>query len=564
MTLLPNTNPHEPSLRVESLHALKYCERLFYFQEVERLEVPHAAVFAGRELHESIDAEQGDMVEAVEVESAKLGLHGKIDVLKRRDGTWIPYDHKRGRCMRGSASGQPKREDSDVAQAWPSDRIQLAAYAMMLEEAFGQSIREARVRYHADNLTVRIPIDDYARQNVVDAVSRARQLRQSTQRPPIAENEKLCARCSLAPVCLPEETRHELDVSHVPLRLFPETETRTTLHVLADGAKIGRSAESLVVTPREGEGEPVKHPAHQIGSLLLHGFSQITTQAIRLCVDRDITVHWLTAGGDVVGSLQPGAGGVHRRIRQYQALVQPEICLRLARQLAAARVQTQHGYVLRATRGSDDSRSEVERHLRDISDALGAISRAASIDSIRGHEGDAGRHYFACFNHLLSEQVHADLRYAGRSRRPTTDRISALLNFGYSLLHTAVMRAILAVGLEPAFGFFHQPRSAAHPLVLDMMELFRVPLVDMAVVASLNRGQWDPQSDFSITKTRTWLSPEGKKKMIGLFEFRLQEVWKHPIVQYSLSYARTIELETRLLEKEWSGEPGMFGKSRLR
>ena len=29
--------------------------------------------------------------------------------------------------------------------------------------------------------------------------------------------------------------------------------------------------------------------------------------------------------------------------------------------------------------------------------------------------------------------------------------------------------AILAAGLEPSLGFFHTPRSAAHPLVLDLM-----------------------------------------------------------------------------------------------
>ena len=266
----------------------------------------------------------------------------------------------------------------------------------------------------------------------------------------------------------------------------------------------------------------------------------------------------------MIASLMHGAGQVHRRIRQYQALVQPEICLRLTRQLASARLQSQHGYVLRATRGDDASRGEVETHLRDISLAIGAIANATAIDSIRGHEGDAARHYFACFNHLLSEQVSPDLRFTGRSRRPTTDRISALLNFGYALLHTAVMRAILAVGLEPAFGFFHQPRSAAHPLTLDLMELFRVSLIDMTIVASLNRGQWNPASDFEVTKTRIWLSSDGKKKLIGLFEGRLQETWKHPVVEYSLSYARTIELEVRLLEKEWSGEPGLFGKSRLR
>ena len=49
-----------------------------------------------------------------------------------------------------------------------------------------------------------------------------------------------------------------------------------------------------------------------------------------------------------------------------------------------------------------------------------------------------------------------------------------------------------------------------------------------------------------------------------LFEARLQEAWKHPVLSYSLSYTRTIELEARLLEKEWTGEPGLFARLRLR
>jgi CRISPR-associated protein Cas1 len=145
-----------------------------------------------------------------------------------------------------------------------------------------------------------------------------------------------------------------------------------------------------------------------------------------------------------------------------------------------------------------------------------------------------------------------------------SDRFNALLSFGYGLLHTAVMRAVLAVGLEPAFGFFHTPRSAAYPLVLDLMELFRVALWDLVVVGSLNRNQWDPDKDFMITKTKVWLSGDGRRKAIALFENRLQETWKHPIVEYSLSYARTLELEVRLLEKEWTGEPGLFAQARLR
>ena len=199
-----------------------------------------------------------------------------------------------------------------------------------------------------------------------------------------------------------------------------------------------------------------------------------------------------------------------------------------------------------------------------IRSSLAQIGGVADRDSLRGLEGSAAVGYFRGLGKLQSPSVPATLRYTTRNRRPPIDRFNALLGFGYGLLHTAVMAAILASGLEPALGFFHTPRSSAYPLVLDLMELFRVPLWDMVLVGSLNRGQWDPAADFEVTKAKVWLSDVGRKKAIGLFESRLDETWKHPVLGYSLSYARALELEARLLEKEWSGEPGLFARMRLR
>jgi hypothetical protein len=52
---------------------------------------------------------------------------------------------------------------------------------------------------------VSVPIDDATRKEVDKAVARARELRQSVDRPPVTDNSRLCLRCSLAPVCLPEK-----------------------------------------------------------------------------------------------------------------------------------------------------------------------------------------------------------------------------------------------------------------------------------------------------------------------------------------------------------------------
>src|ERR1700733_5384999 len=91
----------DPPLRVMSLHALLYCERLFYLEEVEEIRLADAAVYAGREMHASLGTydEAGDW-EEVDLSSDALGLFGKVDCLKRRDGVLVPYEHKRGRCRR--------------------------------------------------------------------------------------------------------------------------------------------------------------------------------------------------------------------------------------------------------------------------------------------------------------------------------------------------------------------------------------------------------------------------------------------------------------------------------
>jgi CRISPR-associated protein Cas1 len=536
-----------------ALHALAYCPRLFYLEEVEEIRVADAAVFAGRELHASIAAEEDAEWVSLELTSRTLNLTGKIDCLRRRDGRYLPYEHKRG---------QPCWADDSAAGAWPSDRLQVVAYAVLLEETFGQSVSEGRIRYHAANVTVRVAIDDQARADLHKAIAAACRLRESVDRPPIADNERLCQRCSLAPVCLPEEVRQERDPGHEPVRLYPPDPDGTTLHVVSQGAHIGRSHDTLVVRPRDAP--ETKHPIRGVESVLVHGFSQLTTQALRLCVEHGTGVHWLTTTGYHTASLVATAGQVQRRIRQYRALTDEALCLRLTRALVLAKVEGQHRYLLRATRGGKEVRQDLGRNLAGLQEALRLAAAAPDRDSLRGHEGTAAVHYFEGLRAILGEQVPEALRSATRNRRPPLDRFNALLSYGYGLLHTAVMRAVLASGLEPALGFFHTPRSAAYPLVLDLMELFRVPLWDLVVIGSLNRGQWDPGADFTVTRAKVWLSDPGRKKAIGLFESRLQESWKHPVVKYSLSYQRTIELEARLLEKEWTGEPGLFARSRLR
>lgn len=538
-------------LRVMSLHALLYCERLFYLEEVEEIRVADSKVYAGRRLHTELERlEDDESWLQLELADASLGIRGKVDCIRRRGGVLIPYEHKKGRSKPGEQGSLP----------WPSDRIQAGAYGLLVEAATQENVPEVRLRYHADGVLIKLLLDESLRNDVRSAIERAKQLTQKLERPPVAIHEKLCEHCSLATVCLPEEERLLQDPARRPTRVFPEHETGQVIHVLEPGTRVGRSGECLSLTPLEGE--IVRLPSGRVDEIVLHGATQISSQALGLCTHQDIGVHWLTGGGVYLGGLVRGTGQVQRRLRQYEALRDGAVCESLARRLTQAKVEGQLRFLLRASRGEERS-PELEIEIEAIRIALEHLAKARGLDSIRGHEGDAARHYFAALPQLFSKELAPDFIPDGRSKRPPKDKVNAVLSFGYALLHREVLSSILVCGLEPSFGFYHQPRSAAHPLALDVMELFRVSVVDMPVVASFNRKQW-AQDDFMVGKEQVWLSDMGKKKAIKLYEQRRKETWKHPVTGYSLSYSRHMELEVRLLEKEWSGAPGLFAKMRLR
>ena len=78
----------ELPIHIMALHAMMYCERLFYLEEVEEIRVADANVYAGRRLHDDVVAEDDITPEkrSFQVESESWGLLGKADAVRKRDG----------------------------------------------------------------------------------------------------------------------------------------------------------------------------------------------------------------------------------------------------------------------------------------------------------------------------------------------------------------------------------------------------------------------------------------------------------------------------------------------
>jgi len=71
-----------------------------------------------------------------------------------------------------------------------------------------------------------------------------------------------------------------------------------------------------------------------------------------------------------------------------------------------------------------------------------------------------------------------------------------MLDYGYAILRTAVLRSLAAHGFIAAIGLHHTPKAGSFALADDLMEPLR-PWCDRALLAFLNRGG---------TEMREWIA----------------------------------------------------------
>lgn len=101
-----------------------------------------------------------------------------------------------------------------------------------------------------------------------------------------------------------------------------------------------------------------------------------------------------------------------------------------------------------------------------------------------GFEGTAGRMYWREIARMLPDE----LGFEGREHEGAGNAVNAALNYGYGILYSHVWGAVMNAGLEPFAGLLHVDRSGKPSLVLDLVEEFRQPVVDRAILTWLNKG----------------------------------------------------------------------------
>lgn len=191
-----HTEPWLP-LTATDLKQWAYCKRIVYYQHVMPVEFTRTyKMERGRNVEAAVEAmekrrgfrryglKRGERRFGAWVTSKRLGLTGKLDLLIVTDDACYPVDFK-------DTDGGVRR----------NHRIQLVAYALMVEESLGRTVPAAFVYLVPSKELIRIEISEDLRQEVISAVGEIRDFVHDERMPEPAPVRARCVGCEFRNYC---------------------------------------------------------------------------------------------------------------------------------------------------------------------------------------------------------------------------------------------------------------------------------------------------------------------------------------------------------------------------
>jgi CRISPR-associated protein Cas1 len=559
-------------LPARMLNEYAYCPRLYWLMHLEGRWADNAYTSEGKRLHRRVDANEellpnqetlslsaGDpepkVARSVTLQSEKLGITAKLDLAEVEGDLATPVETKRGKVP-----DNPER-------SWEPERIQLMAQGLLLREQ-GYKVESGILYYHGSRSRVEIPFTAELEARTLALIAEAKALGISRKAPEPLVDSRKCNHCSLNGICLPDEThllqthgdiasdaaQRSPDWTEVR-RLYPPRDDALPLYIQEQGAFVGKKGDCLAIS-KQGT-ELAKARLKDVSQLVLCGNISLSAQTIHMLCEANIPIAHFSMGNWFYG-LTSGFGlkNAYAKASQFKAASDSAFCLRLAKAMVSAKGQNQRTMLRR------NSDKDLDVELDAMARLLKKVGTVSGIDELLGIEGNLAGYYFSQFKHLIRPKAVSNLNFDfnTRNRRPPRDPVNAMLSFGYSILAKECTIAVAATGLDPFWGFYHQPRHGRPALALDLMEEFRPLVVDSAVITAINMGVIK-DGDFEFGANGCMLTSSGRKAFLKTYENRLDQMVSHPVFDYRVSWRRIIRVQAELLCRYIQGDvpeyPGM-------
>jgi CRISP-associated protein Cas1 len=324
-----------------------------------------------------------------------------------------------------------------------------------------------------------------------------------------------------------------------------------TLYVTTQGSYLAKDGETVLV--RVEHENRLRVPLHTLSGIVCFGQVSCSPPLMGFCAEKNVALSFLTEHGKFLARVQgPVNGNVLLRREQYRRADDQASSATIARAVVQAKIANCRTVLLRGMR-EYDLNAEVENAIGRLARSLQLLEVAASVDGVRGVEGDGARTYFCVFDQLITTAKEYFF-FRERSRRPPVDNVNALLSFLYTLLVHDIVGALETVGLDPAVGFLHRDRPGRPGLALDLMEELRPVLADRLALSLINRRQVHEDGFQVVEAGGVVMDDATRKEVLLAWQKRKQEEIQHPFLGEKVSFGLVPHVQALLLARYLRGD----------
>ena len=326
------------------------------------------------------------------------------------------------------------------------------------------------------------------------------------------------------------------------------------LYVTTPEAYLSLDGENVVV--KKDKTTSMRLPLHNLENIVCFNYPGVSPALMGACAERDIGLCFLKPSGRFLARVTgKEKGNLLLRKRQYDTSQNEAARATIATSVLLGKVANSRTVIDRAIR--DHALLVDVPALRATSDYLKetliSIHGAASIETLRGLEGNAAKRYFGVFGQLILHQKESFV-FEKRTRRPPLDNMNALLSFFYTLLTYEVASALETVGLDPYLGFLHTDRPGRPSLALDLMEELRPVFADRLALSLVNRKQIHGKGFAQKESGGTLMDEETRKEVLGAWQKRKKGEIMHPYLKERVPLGLIPHIQATLLAPYLRGD----------
>lgn len=324
-----------------------------------------------------------------------------------------------------------------------------------------------------------------------------------------------------------------------------------TLYITNEEAYLSLDGENIVCKVEDEI--KFRVPFSNIESIFCFSYRGCSPALMGKCVEYGIPINFISPYGKLLARVIGETKG-NVLVRKEQFKIFDENWLGMAQNTVATKLYNTRFVLKRSLRDYPelDNDGRISECIDKLKEYALKVYEITNGDELRGLEGLAAKKYFDVYDRLVLKNKD-EFHLNGRTKRPPTDRLNAVLSYLYTICTCDCTSALEAVGLDSYVGYYHTLRPGRNSLACDMVEEIRC-IVERLVITMVNLQILVP-SDFDIQVSgAVLLNDDGRKKVLSKWQERKRTEIVHPYLKQKIQLGLLPYVQSTLLSKYIRGE----------